>query len=180
MDKGITFAQIDDFFNGIEPDLPIGAYMMIGFPGESCDEADRGFKYINSLVAEKKLASFVYSQFSVKPGSAIWKDPEAFGISGMQKRKDQDLDHNIYRFISDGMPLETIYTRLSDFSGKTSLERTFSKINAVKFQDIDELLNFSIRDITDFVNSDTGFFYKTMREWLSSPATLSRSEIITW
>jgi radical SAM superfamily enzyme YgiQ (UPF0313 family) len=180
MDKGITFAQIDDFFNGIEPDLPIGAYMMIGFPGESCDEADRGFKYISSLVAEKKLASFVYSQFSVKPGSAIWNDPEAFGISGMQKRSDQDLDHNIYRFISDGMPLETIYTRLSDFSGKTSLEQTFSKISAIKFQDIDELLNFSIRDITDFVNSDNSFFYKTMREWLSSPATLSRSEIITW
>ncbi|MBU1172313.1 MAG: B12-binding domain-containing radical SAM protein [Proteobacteria bacterium] len=180
MNKGITFEQIDEFFKGIEPNLPIGVYMMIGFPGEREDEAEHGYRYVSQLVEQKKLTSFFYSHFIVKPGSAIWKNPSEFGITQLSKRKDQDLDHNIYRFKTDGMSLETVYSHISKYSGKTDLEEIFSKICDIDFQEIHEPLNFSMQDITDFVSSDFSFFYKSMREWFSNPETIQRHETITW
>jgi tRNA A37 methylthiotransferase MiaB len=180
MDKGITFAQIDDFFNRIEEELPIGAYMIIGFPGEREDEAENGFNYISDLVEKKKLASFTYSQFLVKPGSAIWKNPKAFGISDLEKRKDQDLDHNISRIKTDGMSLETVHHLISCYSGKTKLEQILSKVAFINFQEIDTPLNFSMADVTEFVSSDISYFYKPMMEWFFNPKTLSRSTIISW
>lgn len=180
MGKGITFEQIKDFFEDIEPILPIGAYMMIGFPGESENEAENGFNYLSQLIKDKRLASFVYSQFTIKPGSAIWKNPETFGIYELTKRNDLDLDHNIYCFKTEGMPLEKIYNQFSLYSGKTKIEQTFSKINRINFQEINETLNFSMKEITDFVVSDISFFYQSMRRWFSNPKTISRSVKISW
>ncbi|WP_027359233.1 B12-binding domain-containing radical SAM protein [Desulforegula conservatrix] len=180
MGKGITFGQIKDFFDEMEPILPIGAYMMIGFPGEREDEAENGFRYLSQLVEKKKLASFVYSQFTVKTGSAIWDNPEAFGISELSKRKDLDLDHNIYCFKTEGMPLEKIYRLFSLYSGKTKIEQIFSKISRIDFQEIHETLNFSMKDTTDFVVSDTSFFYQSMRKWFSNPETIPRTGQISW
>ena len=180
MGKGITFAQIEDFFNGMERNIPLGAYMMIGFPGENEDEAEHSYNYISRLVQEKKLSSFSYSHFALKPGSAIWENPAAFGIQDIQKRKNQDLDHNQHNFKTSGMPLETTYKLFCRYSGKTALERIFSKIHAIHFQEIDEPLNFSMADITEFITSNISFFYQPMREWFLNPDTISRSGSISW
>lgn len=180
MDKGITVAQIEEFFDGFEPKLPIGAYMMVGFPGETEDEAEKSFRYMSALVERKKLASLSYSQFVVKPGSAIWANPEVFGIRELSTVDGRDLDHNIYDFKTDGMPLEKIYEHVSRYSGGKKLEQTLSKIKTITFEEIDEPLNFSMGDVMFFVTSNISFFYKPIREWFSDPSTLSRSETLSW
>lgn len=180
MDKGITFENIRSFFNTMYPDLPIMAYMMIGFPGEREEEAKKGFEYLNQLIEQKKLTSYVYSQFTVKPGSAIWENPQDFGISDLRMRRDLDLDHNEYCFTSNGMPLEKVYDYYCEFSGKAEFDRIFSKVKAIRFQDLDEPLNFTMKDLSDFVSSNTDFFYKPMAEWFSNPSTLQRTTEFSW
>lgn len=180
MNKGITFAQIDSFFDEIEPGFPVGAYMMIGFPGEREDEAKASFNYLSRQIKNKKLSFCTYSQFTVKPESAIWDTPEEFGITNLNIKKERDLDHNIHSFQSGGMSVEKIYELFRLFSGNIKLENAFSKINRINFQDISAELNFSMKDVIDFIATDTSFFYKSNMEWFSNPATISRSEKISW
>ena len=180
MDKGITFDVIDSFFQTIDGAIPIMAYMMIGFPGESEEEAKKGFQYLNNLVEQKKLTSYVYSHFTVKPDSAIWEHPETFGIKALSSRNDLDLDHNGYCSAKEGMTLETAYTHYCTYSGKSEFDRICSKIKTIQFQELDAPLHFSMADVSDFVSSHTEFFYQPIREWFSNPAILQRATIFSW
>lgn len=180
MNKGITFEQINNFFDNSDPVIPIVAYMMVGFPGETEGDAQKGYAYLQNLVKEKKLGSFVYSHFVIKPGSAVWEAPENFGISRVRLNSERDLDHNIYDFISEGMSLRKTYDCFSVFSGKKNLEQIYAKMSVITFQDINEPLFFEMKDITEFVDSDVSFLYKPMREWLAASRSISRSKRIYW
>lgn len=117
MKKGITVEMIDKVLKEINGVIPVGAYMMVGFPSETEDEAMAGYMKIKDYWDRGLLSEYYYSVFSIFYGSDIWNNPGAFGISDISSHYGQDLSADLYIFKSSGMKRERVFQLYREFSG---------------------------------------------------------------
>ena len=117
MNKGITVSKIEKVLKEINGLIPAGAYMILGFPTETEEEAIEGFKRIKDYCKKGLLASYYYSVFSIFYGSEIWNNPEEYGIFDIEEPTGQDLLADRFIFKCKGMERAKAFELYRKFGG---------------------------------------------------------------
>ncbi|MBC8179514.1 radical SAM protein, partial [candidate division KSB1 bacterium] len=72
MNKGITVNLIEGVLNQIDGVLPLVAYMIVGFPTETEEEALEGFEKIQQFMKKGLIMDYTYSLLMIPYSSDIW------------------------------------------------------------------------------------------------------------
>lgn len=115
MRKGITPALITRVLEEINGSVPLNAYMMIGFPGETREEALFSFQAVKDFERRGLLNSFSYSMFVLQQESAVFETPKEFGITRVVKNPDEDLCPDIVEFKGAGMDRDEAFALYLQF-----------------------------------------------------------------
>jgi anaerobic magnesium-protoporphyrin IX monomethyl ester cyclase len=108
MGKGITTALVDKILSNISwAGIESVVYMIVGFPGETEEEALFSFGKIKEFMDKGLISDCVYNIFEISPHSAISASPAAFGIEKISCDDDLDLVPPIVNFESAGMSRST-------------------------------------------------------------------------
>lgn len=78
--------------------LGILVYMIVGFPTETEAEAVRSFLTVAQFRNMGLLSSFRYNMLQILPYSAMYNDPDRFGINRLIIPEEYDLDGPIFEF----------------------------------------------------------------------------------
>ena len=82
INKGTTVKLIDECLDNLAwAGIPVTAYMMVGLPGESREDAERSFGELVGRVREGLVDNAIYSVFSITPGSPMAENPSRYGIT---------------------------------------------------------------------------------------------------
>ncbi|MCB2189685.1 MAG: radical SAM protein [Deltaproteobacteria bacterium] len=86
--------------------LATWAYMMVGLPTESEQEAWTGYRALQDLQARGLLTGFGYSPFQLYPDSLLFTARHRYGVNGLTIPPDQDLLGPLLEFQTPGMSRE--------------------------------------------------------------------------
>lgn len=89
--------------------LPVVAYVILGLPTETRDEALAAHQALTALRSEGLLAGVVYHPFQLAPFSLMHEQPESFGIRGVTIPPGWDLAPPVFRVTGTGMEREDIF-----------------------------------------------------------------------
>lgn len=104
MEKGTTVAMIDETLSKLSwTGIPATAYMIVGFPTETEDEAMRSFEGVKRLLRKGWLHSCIYNVFELSPYSAVWREPARFGVTRIHVAEGLDLAPPTTAFECEGM-----------------------------------------------------------------------------
>ena len=104
MRKGITTQLIEQILTDVSwVGIPVSLYMIVGFPGETADEARQSFEKIREFIATGLIRTCIYNVFEIAPFSAIHAHPDAFGIEAVAAETHKDLFPPVTNFSSGGM-----------------------------------------------------------------------------
>ncbi len=116
MRKGITWNLVERVFsNASWAGIPVGAYMMAGFPSETEEEARKSFETIRECLRRGTVQSVFYSAFQIAPGSSVMRFPEKFGIHDVTFPEGADLDPPAVDFKAPGMTRQTAFRLAQEF-----------------------------------------------------------------
>ncbi len=122
MRKGITTQLTEKVLTDISwVGIPISLYMIVGFPGETKDEARQSFDKMREFIQKGLIRTCIYNVFEIAPYSAIHAHPEAFGIEAVATEKKKDLTPPTTKFVSGGMTREEAQELCLEFI--TALEK---------------------------------------------------------
>jgi hypothetical protein len=117
MRKGITWELVERVLsNASWAGIPVGAYMMVGFPSETEEEARNSFEILRECIRRGTVQSLFYSAFQVAPGSPVMRNPEAFGVSALTFPEGADLDPPAVDFQAPGMSRQSAFRLAQEFS----------------------------------------------------------------
>jgi radical SAM superfamily enzyme YgiQ (UPF0313 family) len=120
MKKGITVQQISNVLYEIDGVLPLLAYMLIGFPSETEEEALNGHEKLQSFIAKGLLKKYLYTPFFIASGCDIWKNLERYQIFEFSVPDGSDLSPDIIHFESPGLSPEKAYQLAEMFNQPAS------------------------------------------------------------
>lgn len=122
--KGITTKTIDFALSNISwAGMTSLAYMMIGLPTETEEEALKSFNAVYEMQRQGLLSHYSYGVYELMQGSHIFNNPDQYGIRLIpQKNKDHDLPNRYYDF--SGTPIS-----------RDKAWRLTNKFNAAPFQE---------------------------------------------
>jgi anaerobic magnesium-protoporphyrin IX monomethyl ester cyclase len=103
MQKGISVKLIEAVLTDIDKSLPVTAYMIVGFPSETEEEAVAGYARLRSFISQGFIKGYYYSTLRIYYGSGIWKHPEQYDVSEMIIPEGNDLFPDVIDFRSSGM-----------------------------------------------------------------------------
>ena len=116
MNKGITEDLVTKNIKVIkESGIPIVAYMIVGFPTETEEEARESFNKIYEMKKNNLLKRCVYNIFEVAACSPIALEPEKYGISRIIYDQECDLLPPSSEFDADGMSREKATALCNEF-----------------------------------------------------------------
>jgi len=109
--KGISEELIAEVLQDIRGILPVHAYMIVGIPGETEQEANRSYEIIQEYKANGLLQGAHFTLFHLLPGSDMWKNPENYGIRLGPSDPAQDCKPNLCAAFTmkDGMSREQAF-----------------------------------------------------------------------
>jgi radical SAM superfamily enzyme YgiQ (UPF0313 family) len=118
MRKGITVSLTERVLtNLMDAGIRVHAFMIVGFPGETEEEARDGYARLRELAGKGLIHSFNYSAFQLLPGSPVGDDPSAYGIGRrFDERPSRDIPHPSMLFEKKGMSLETMFRLEREFN----------------------------------------------------------------
>lgn len=105
LQKGITEELIGEVLAEIQGIVPIYAYMIVGIPGESEEDANRSSAIIQEFIRKGFIHQVNYSLFQLVPGSDMWNTPEKYRITTLHSDAQYDLKPNLCAdfTVEDGM-----------------------------------------------------------------------------
>ncbi len=107
--KGTTVELIDRVLSNFAwGGMPVSAYMILGLPTETLEEAQASHAALRAKREAGQLELLIYSPFQVVQHSDIGTNPAAYGVSAMTFPPELDLDPPIFDFESTGMSRETM------------------------------------------------------------------------
>lgn len=165
MKKGITSKLIEEVLEGMNGVLPITAYMMVGFPTETEEEARAGYEKINDFMSKGLLASYYYSNFRILYGSDIWKHPNKYSISNIYVPEGNDLFPEITDFHNPSMSREKAYQLGIIFNKRYDPLNKETYGDEVRINDTVVPLRYDVQKIVD-VLTENGFTVLPFTTWL--------------
>jgi anaerobic magnesium-protoporphyrin IX monomethyl ester cyclase len=159
MKKGITVNLIEEVLGEIKCVVPITAYMIIGFPGESEDEALAGYHRIRLFKERGWITDYVYNLLTILYGSDLWAHPQKYGIAEMLPAPNQDLMPDICHFKGSGMSRDTAFRLFLRFNKGPHPPAHTVTYNA-------EPLNYSLTEIEEKIEARWDIVYLPFIQWL--------------
>ena len=102
--KGTTVELIDRCLDVLAwSGIPVMAYMLIGLPTETEEEARISFEKVFAKVREGSLRSVMYNLYVISPDSPIDRNPSRFGVTARTVDPSHDLRPGFARFEHSGM-----------------------------------------------------------------------------
>lgn len=98
MTKGLTSAMIDSVLKEIGPHLPVGLYMMVGFPTETREEALTGYDRTREYLRTGLVQAVVYSPFLLVHGADVRSNPARYGVTRIRVAPESDLNADAGEF----------------------------------------------------------------------------------
>lgn len=93
--KGISEELIAQVLEDIRGILPVHAYMIVGIPGETEQEANRSYEIARQCQDKGLLQGAYFALFQLLPGSDMWTSPEQYGIRLGPSDPAQDCKPNL-------------------------------------------------------------------------------------
>ena len=119
MGKGTTGALVErTLSNAAWAGLPLGVYMIVGFPTEGEETAWKSFGRIAALRSEGLVDSVFYSAFQLAPGSDVALHPERYGVEAIRYPRDADLNPPAVDFEAPGMSRQRAFSLSQEFSAR--------------------------------------------------------------
>ncbi len=104
MNKGITLESATKALRAFQgADIMVHAYLMYGFPTETADEAFGALDFVRGLFLEGLLQSAFWHRFALTVHSPIYKNPKAFNITVVEKKKPRFCKNEI-SFVEPNAP----------------------------------------------------------------------------
>jgi radical SAM superfamily enzyme YgiQ (UPF0313 family) len=166
MKKGITTGLIDDVLNQINGVIPVNLYMMMGFPGETKDEAENGFQKISDYKDKGLVEHYYYSYFSIVYGSDIFVNPSKYGIRSVFIPPEEDLHPDITFFDCEGMTKDDAY-RLHEKFMRPYFQGIFKKYEDV-MEYVNGKMNYDVDVIREIIFSQNGGLYLPFIKWMKN------------
>ena len=104
--------------------VPVLAYMMVGIPTETEEEAWESFNRLIKKYKEGYIKNVLYSLYSISKNSPIDKNPERFGVQILPMPQYIDLPCGAENFEHPGMSRDCAAKLQREFSARISEART--------------------------------------------------------
>ncbi|MCG8427777.1 MAG: B12-binding domain-containing radical SAM protein [Chromatiales bacterium] len=115
MRKGLSTDAVRRFFaDAAEVGIWTHAYIIVGFPGETREEAVETLRFVNKAVSDGMIHSVGASPFVLCMHTPIYKAPESFGVQIHQSQPD-DLDFEVEYSAQESLDRETIDSLLQTY-----------------------------------------------------------------
>ena len=123
--KGTSVDLIDNCLENLAwAGVPVLAYMMVGIPTETEEEAWESFNRLIKKYKEGYIKNVLYSLYSISKNSPIDKNPERFGVQILPMPQYIDLPCGAENFEHSGMSRDCAAKLQREFSARISEART--------------------------------------------------------
>lgn len=173
MNKGITTDLIDRVLRQIEGVVDLRLYMIVGFPGETEEEALEGFHKVQRYKDLGLIKDYHYSPTQVMKGSSVYRNPEMHGITSFTTNEGADLEGEINNFTSSGMSLKDVIRFVQNYAADHSMIfpeffREEGKDSwSLRLNGRDVETAFDLNQIVNTVDGLWEFSYLTKPRWLA-------------
>ncbi|MGV8124637.1 MAG: B12-binding domain-containing radical SAM protein [Candidatus Xenobiia bacterium LiM19] len=116
MRKGITAELVEKVLCEAGSVLPVTIFMVVGFPGETEEEARESFRKVREMVRKGVIHDYIYSPFIIHSGSPMMADPGRYGITELHCEPGSDLSPDIIEYQCTGMAREKVRELFIEFS----------------------------------------------------------------
>jgi radical SAM superfamily enzyme YgiQ (UPF0313 family) len=166
MRKGISVKLIEEVLEEIGGVLPIGAFMIVGFPGETQEEFLQSVRTIEAYQQKGLVSLVTYSLYSIYCDSHVWSHPEKYGITEMHTYPDDDLSPDVIDFSSKGVSRDTVfqvYNRVNML--KKQADRDIDGIEEILVSGERERVNFNLKQIAEIQANQCNFRFSSLQQW---------------
>ncbi len=172
MKKGIDCKLIDRVFNDIRGAITVHAYMMIGFPTETKEEALHSHRILNEYVDKNIISSYSYSSFTLIYGSEIWNSLKEYGITDVRLPPLTDLSADSVDFSCTGLERSSKFELFLDFNNDMLFANKLKALTKTRINDQSVKINFDLVKLSQLVN-DYSFMSLPKIQWLKNNATIN-------
>jgi len=172
MKKGIDCKLIDRVFNDIRGVITVHAYMMIGFPTETEEEALHSHKILREYVDKNIISSYSYSSFTLIYGSEIWNNLKEYGITDVRLPPLTDLSADSVDFSCTGMDRSRVFELFLDLSESILPESKVKTFTQIHNNNQQVRINFDMAKLSQLVK-DYSFMSLPKIQWLKNNATIN-------
>ncbi len=167
MKKGITAELVEEVLNGIDGAVPMVAYMIIGFPTETEEEAYGTHAKVQQFIKKGVLSYCIFNLFSITYGSDMWEHPGQYGITDIVVPAGQDLVPDIYDFKSSGMSRAKAYQLMFEFSKGSYKVNIGLDMNKLKINNETIYFRYPLKDLFSRINAKWDFVLLPFARWLA-------------
>lgn len=116
MRKGITAELVEKVLCEAGSVLPVTIFMVVGFPGETEEEARESFRKVREMLRKGVIHDYIYSPFVIHSGSSMMTEPGRYGITELHCEPGSDLSPDIIEYQCTGMAREKVRELFIEFS----------------------------------------------------------------
>ena len=166
MRKGITTQLIEDVLGEIGGSLPLIAYMIVGFPTETEEEALAGYNTFKKYRDAGWLSLCHYNICMIIYGSDIYRNPAKYGISRMYSLPGQDLVPDIYNYEGRGMPRKRAYQLMLEFNERYEEIQAMNNVKKIHYLGEEIPLRLNFRKLKAQIHDKWDSCYLPFSSWL--------------
>jgi len=170
MKKGIDCKLIDRVFNNIKGVITVHAYMMVGFPTETEEEALHSHKILKEYVDKNIISSYSYTSFTLIYGSEIWNNLKEYGITDVRLPPLTDLSADSVDFSCTGLDRPRVFELFLDLSESMLLESKVKTLTQIQNNNQLIEINFDMVKLSQLVKNYS-FMSLPKIQWLKENNT---------
>jgi radical SAM superfamily enzyme YgiQ (UPF0313 family) len=166
MRKGITYQLIEEVLGNMAGVLPVLAYLIVGFPTETEEEALAGFDIFKRFQAKGWLRICHYNLCMIFYGSEIYRNLARFGISALKVPPGQDLFPDVYDFTGKGMSRKRAYQLMLEFNDEYKDILSGGNLDRIHFLGREIPLKYHFKYLKNLIHDRWDSSYLPFSSWI--------------
>jgi hypothetical protein len=166
MQKGTTVELIEEVLGDVGGVVPFLAYMIVGFPTETEEEAWNGYKKMKWFKDNGLIKNYLYNTLILPWNSKIFNSPEEFGISDIRPPANQDLLPDIYQYNCEGMSREKAFKLMMDFNYEILMPKIYLNSKEIKIDNMIIPLRYDLHEVYTKYRGCWEIIFESFRHWL--------------